>query len=79
MTAEQAIRETIQTYFDSMHESSAEKAHAAFHPDARITGYLDDGLSEIGVDEFASLVASRNPSPKAATRRSPACATTISA
>jgi hypothetical protein len=56
------IRDTIQTYFDCMYESSAEKAHAAFHPNAKITGYLEDGLHEMSVGDFAGFVASQQPS-----------------
>ena len=41
------IQDTIQTYFDSMYESSSDKAHAAFHSNAKITGYLEDGLHEM--------------------------------
>jgi len=64
MSDEDDIRRTIQTYFDCMYESSAEKTHAAFHPDARITGYLEDGLHQMTVEEFAGFVASQQPSPK---------------
>jgi hypothetical protein len=61
---EQQIKETVQTYFDCMYESSAEKTHAAFHPNARITGYLQDGLHEMSVVEFAGFVSSQQPSAK---------------
>ncbi len=64
MSDEQQIRETIQTYFDCMYESSADKARAAFHPNAKITGYLEDGLHQMSVDDFAGFVASQQPSPK---------------
>ena len=64
MSDEQQIRETIQTYFDCMYDSSAEKTHAAFHPNARITGYLEDGLHEMTVGEFADFVASQQPSAR---------------
>jgi len=63
MSDEDDIRQTIQTYFDCMYESSAEKTHEAFHPNARITGYLEDGLHQMTVDEFAGFVASQQPSP----------------
>lgn len=59
---EDQLRETIQTYFDCMYESSAEKTHAAFHPDARITGFMNDTLRQMSVDDFASFVASQQPS-----------------
>ena len=64
MNDEQKIRDVIQTYFDSMYESSSDKARAAFHPNAKITGYLEDGLHEMSVEDFAGFVASQQPSPK---------------
>jgi hypothetical protein len=59
------IQATIQTYFDCMYESSAEKAHAAFHENAKITGYMPNGLAQMSVSEFADFVASQ-PSAKEA-------------
>lgn len=64
MSDEQAIRETIQTYFDCMFESSADKTHQAFHPNAKITGRLEGELHEMSVDDFAGFVASQQPSAK---------------
>jgi hypothetical protein len=64
MNDEQQIKAVIQTYFDSLHESSAEKARAAFHPDAKITGYLEDGLHQMTLDDFAGFVADQQPSAK---------------
>ena len=64
MSNEEQIRATVRTYFDSMYESSADKARAAFHPNAKITGYLEDGLHEMSVEDFAAFVASQQPPPK---------------
>ena len=64
MNDENQIRETIQSYFDSMFESSADMVRTAFHPSARITGYLEDGLHELTVADFAGFVASQQPSPR---------------
>ena len=64
MSDEAQIRDIIQTYFECMYESSSEKARAAFHPNAKITGYLEDGLHQLSVDEFAEYVASQQPSDK---------------
>ena len=64
MSDEKQIENTIQTYFDCMYESSAEKTHAAFHANAKITGYLDDSLHEMTVNDFVKLVESQQPSPK---------------
>ena len=61
---QQDIATTIQTYFECMFEASAEKTHAAFHPNAKITGYTPDGLVELSVTDFANMVASTSPSPK---------------
>ena len=65
MSDEQQIRDTIQTYFDSMYESSADKVNGAFHASARITGYIEGELHEMTRDEFAGFVASQQPSPQA--------------
>ena len=64
MIDENQIEDTIRTYFDCMYESSAEKALTAFHPNARIAGYLEDGLHQMTVSEFAKFVDSQQPSPK---------------
>ena len=64
MDDRQQIENTAQTYFDSMYESSAEKAHAAFHPNAKITGYMRGDLLELTVVQFADFVGSKEPSPK---------------
>lgn len=64
MSDEQQIRDTIQTYFDSMYESSPDKVLVAFHPHAKITGYLEDGLHEMSVGDFAGFVGSQQPSAK---------------
>ncbi len=58
-----AIREVIETYFESMFESSPEKVHQAFHPAAKIVGYLNGELTEMSVPQFADFVASIAPSP----------------
>jgi hypothetical protein len=62
MSAEEQIRGTIQTYFDCMYESSAQKTHAAFHPAAKITGYLNGALQEMSVEDFAKFVSRQQPS-----------------
>ena len=65
MSDDTEIRDTIQTYFDCMHQSNSDKAHVEFHENAKITGYLEDGLHQMSVDEFAGFVASQQPSPQA--------------
>ena len=64
MSDEQQIKDTIQTYFDCMYESSAEKTHAAFHPDAKITGYMNGALQQMSVGDFAAFVAGQQPSAR---------------
>lgn len=64
MSDEAMIRDVIQTYFDCMYESDSGKAVAAFHPSARVTGYLEGELHEMSVSDFAGFVASQLPSPK---------------
>jgi hypothetical protein len=64
MSDKKQIEQTIQTYFDSMYESSAEKVHTAFHPNAKITGYMEENLVEITVTDFGNLIGIQQPSPK---------------
>ena len=62
--SESAIREVIQTYFDCMYESSAEKARQAFHPSAKVVGYTRGELQQMSVEDFAEFVARQQPSAK---------------
>ncbi len=64
MTDEAQIRDVIQTYFDGMFESSAEKTHQAFHPNAKITGYMQGRFGEMSVAQFADFVKGQQPSAK---------------
>ena len=64
MNDKKHIQNIIQTYFDCMYESDAGKAYSAFHPNSKITGYLQDGLHEMTVSDFATFVESQQPSPK---------------
>ncbi len=64
MNDEAEIREAIRMYFECMYESSAEKARRVFHPAAKITGYMNGDLAQMSVEEFAGLVAGRQPSAK---------------
>lgn len=65
MSDKEQIQETIQAYFDSMFDSSSDKVHNAFHPNAKITGYIGDEFHEMSVSDFADFVASQQPSPRA--------------
>lgn len=65
MTDEEKIREVIQTYFDGMYESSAEKCYAAFHPSARVTGWYEGEFREFNVTDWAEFCENIQPSPKA--------------
>ena len=58
------IQKTIQTYFDCMYESDPDKVRRAFHPNARITGYINGRLQEMTVPTFADMVAGQQPSAK---------------
>ena len=62
--AKAEIEEGVQLYFDSMYESDPDKVRKAFYPNAMITGYLENGLAEMTVDQFAKFVESQQPSPK---------------
>jgi hypothetical protein len=65
MGDEQAVAATIQIYFDAMYLSDEDKVHQAFHPNAKIIGYMGKNLLEQTVDEFANFVGAQSPSAKA--------------
>ncbi len=64
MSEREAIDKVIKVYFDCMHESSADKCYEAFHPNAKVTGYMGGKLNEMTAADFAGFVASQQPSPK---------------
>ena len=61
MSDKTAIESVIKTYADSVNESDADKVRKAFHPSAKVTGYLPDGVHEMGTEDFASFVAAQSP------------------
>ena len=61
MMDKEMIEAGVELYYDSLHESSAEKVHEAFHANARITGYLHGDFMDMSVDQFADFVASQQP------------------
>ena len=65
MKDEQAIRKTIQVYFDAMFESDPTKVFDAFHESAKITGYIAGELAEMSVSDFASFVSSQSSAKSA--------------
>ena len=65
MTDEEAIRKTIQVYFDAMFESDPTKVFDAFHESAKITGYIAGELAEMSVSDFASFVSSQSSAKSA--------------
>ncbi len=64
MSDNQEIESLVQTYFESMFEASASKVHAVFHPDAKVTGYIEGELHTMTTSEFADFVDSHQPSAK---------------
>ena len=61
MSAKAAIESVIQTYVDCLNESDSSKVKKAFHPNAKITGYLPDGLHEMNAENFGAFVAAQSP------------------
>ena len=55
MMDKEMIEAGVELYYDSLHESSAEKVHEAFHANARITGYLHGDFMDMSVDQFAAV------------------------
>ena len=62
MEQEQPIEETLQTYCDGLHQSDPDKIRQAFHPGAKITGYIQGELAEFTLDQLVELVEKQVPS-----------------
>ena len=64
MSDHDQIKACVEQYYDSLFHSSADGVQAVFHENARITGYLPDGLHQMSVGDFAEFVAAQQPSPE---------------
>ncbi|MCH2180919.1 MAG: nuclear transport factor 2 family protein [Mariniblastus sp.] len=56
------IEATLQTYGEALYQSNPDKIRQAFHPTAKITGYLEGQLGEFTVDQLAEMVEKQVPS-----------------
>ncbi len=63
MSDQAAIESCVNKYYQSLRTSDPTGVRSVFHPSARITGYLPDGLHEMTLEEFAGFVQSQQPSP----------------
>ena len=63
MSATIEVHQCVERYYQSLRTSSADGVRSVFHPNARVTGYLPDGLHEMTVDDFAGFVQDQQPSP----------------
>ena len=63
MSDQPAIQDCVDRYYQSLRTSDPDGVRSVFHPSARITGYLPDGLHEMTVEDFAGFVQSQQPSP----------------
>ena len=62
MEPKQEIEAKLQVYFESLYESDPGKIREAFHPAARITGYLHGELAELTLENLAEAVEKQVPS-----------------
>ncbi len=65
MSEAERIEACVQRYYASLRASDPAMVREVFHPSARITGYLPDGLHEMSVEDFAGFVEAQQPSPDA--------------
>ena len=63
MSINSEIQDCVERYYQALRTSSPDGIRSVFHPNARITGYLPDGLHEMPVEEFAGFVEAQQPSP----------------
>lgn len=59
------IHDCVERYYTSLRGSDSAMVRDVFHANAKIAGYLPDGLHEMSVDDFAGFVEAQQPSPDA--------------
>ena len=64
------IRETLQTYFDSMYKGDSAKVRESFHAHGSLSGYLPDSdeVSEFTQADFIALVDDHDAGEKSGAR-----------
>lgn len=61
-TAEQEVRSVLQAYIESTRTGNAQQARTLFHPEARMSGQMDDGEARAGTPEAFFKVLDSHPS-----------------
>lgn len=64
MATEDAIREALSDYFNIIYFGEISKINKIYHPTARLYCASNDQFVTLGVDEYAKLVAGREPPAK---------------
>ena len=65
MSDVELIEACVERYYAGLRGSDPVMVREIFHPNAKITGYLPDGLHEMSVEDFAGFVEAQQPSPDA--------------
>ena len=61
MSSLERVKKVVETYVESMKESSADKVREAFHPNAKVVGHLHGDFLEMSTEDFAGFVEAREP------------------
>ena len=61
MTAEEAVKQVIGTYIESMEKSSGDMVTEAFHENAKVVGYLNGDFLQLPTEDFAGFVSAQEP------------------
>ena len=61
MSGEEAVREVLGMYIESMEKSSGDLVTKAFHENATVVGYLHGDFMQLSTAEFAGFVSAQAP------------------
>ena len=61
MSGEEAVREVIGMYIESMEKSSSDLVAQAFHENATVVGYLNGDFLQLPTPDFAGFVSAQEP------------------
>tara|TARA_Y100000996_G_scaffold400814_1_gene371179 strand:- start:824 stop:1174 length:351 start_codon:yes stop_codon:yes gene_type:complete len=62
MSCSENVNKVVETYIDSLKESSPDKVKEAFHPNGKVVGHLHGDFLEMSTEDFAGFVAAQEPS-----------------
>ena len=60
MSCSENVNKVVETYIDSLKESSPDKVKEAFHPNGKVVGHLHGDFLEMSTEDLLVLLPRKN-------------------